>query len=167
MYSYEDRMRAVQLYIQYGCRAAPVIRELGYPNRHMIVRWHKEYLMTGGLHVNRDRPEKYSEQQKQHAIQHYLNHGKSISFTTRELGYPSRTLLIRWLNDAIPDRRKRCVSGGAVVECPQEKKEQAVIDLCARRGSAREVAAAHGVSCVSLYAWKKQLLSEERTTAMI
>ena len=39
MYSYEERMKAVQLYIKYGRRAAPVIHELGYPNRHMLVCW--------------------------------------------------------------------------------------------------------------------------------
>lgn len=31
MYSYEDRMRAVELYIKYEHSAADVIRELGYP----------------------------------------------------------------------------------------------------------------------------------------
>ena len=46
MYSYEDRMKAVQLYIKYGHRAAAVIRELGYPNRHMLVNWFHEYNST-------------------------------------------------------------------------------------------------------------------------
>ena len=43
MYSYEDRLKAVQLFIKYNYRAAQVIRELGYPNRHMLVKWWKEY----------------------------------------------------------------------------------------------------------------------------
>lgn len=50
MYSYEDRMRAVKLYIKYDFSAADTIRELGYPNSKMIVRWYKEYRETGGLH---------------------------------------------------------------------------------------------------------------------
>jgi len=33
MYSYEDRMKAVELYIKYDLSAAATIRELGYPNR--------------------------------------------------------------------------------------------------------------------------------------
>ncbi len=45
--------------------------------------------------------------------------------------YEQRITAKRWLNDAFPDRKKHCVSGGAMVEYPQEKKEQAVIDLCA------------------------------------
>lgn len=32
MYTYEQRMVTANLYIKYGQRAAPVIRELGYPN---------------------------------------------------------------------------------------------------------------------------------------
>ena len=53
-----------------------------------------------------------------------------------------------------------------MVEYPQEKKEQAVIDLCARNGSAKEVAQRHGVSRVTLYQWRKQLLGKEQSIAM-
>lgn len=49
MYTYEQRMAAVKLYIQYYRKAA-VIRELGYPNRHMLVKWFKKYVSTGDLH---------------------------------------------------------------------------------------------------------------------
>ena len=31
MFSYDERMKAVKLYIQYALSAAKVIRELGYP----------------------------------------------------------------------------------------------------------------------------------------
>ena len=34
MYSFEQRKQAIELYIKYGLMATPVIRELGYPNRH-------------------------------------------------------------------------------------------------------------------------------------
>ena len=54
-----------------------------------------------------------------------------------------------------------------MIECSQETKKQAVIDLCARKGSAQEVANAHGVSRISLYKWKKDLLGEEQSTIMI
>ena len=52
MYSYEDRMKAVQLYIQYDQNAAAVIRELGYPNRHSLVSWYKEYPLCGRIDVS-------------------------------------------------------------------------------------------------------------------
>ena len=39
MYSYDERIKAVELYIKYGLRAATVIRELGYPDRHSLAMW--------------------------------------------------------------------------------------------------------------------------------
>lgn len=38
MYTYKQRIAAVKLYIKYYQKAAPVIRELGYPNRHVLVQ---------------------------------------------------------------------------------------------------------------------------------
>ena len=166
MYSYEQRMKAINLYIQYGCRASSVIRELGYPDRHSLIRWYDEHLMSGDLHSKRNGTPKYSEEQKQAALKHYTEHGRCMTYTLKTLGYPSATLFKIWLDEAFPNRKKRCISGAAMVECSQEMKEQAVIDLCARKGSAQKVAATHGASRVSLYKWKKQLLGEERIAAM-
>ena len=168
MYTYEQRMAAVNLYIKYYYKAAAVIRELGYPNRHVLVKWFKEYESTGDLHRKsmRGRNPKYSEEQKQAALQFYQEHGRSITLTVNTLGYPGKTTFKQWLNEAFPDRKKYCVSGGAMVEFSQEKKEQAVIDLCARAGSAKEIAETHGVSRITLYEWKKQLLGGGKSAAM-
>jgi len=43
MYSYEDRLRAVQLYIQLGKRVGPTLRQLGYPTKNALKSWHREY----------------------------------------------------------------------------------------------------------------------------
>lgn len=51
MYSYEDRMRAVKLYIKYDYSVADTIREQGYPSRNGLVRWHNEYVENGDLHT--------------------------------------------------------------------------------------------------------------------
>lgn len=167
MYIYEQQM-TVLIYIKYYHKAAAVIRELGYPNRHVLVQWFKEYEATGDLHQSSKlrKKSKYSEEQKQAALQFYQDHGRSITLTVNMLGYPGKTTFKQWLNEAFPDRKKYCVSGGVMVEYPQEKKEQAVIDLCARNGSAAEVAQRHGVSRVTLYQWKKQLLSQEPCVTM-
>ena len=50
MYTYEQRMAAVKLYIKYYHKASAVIRELGYPDRRMLVKWFEEYESTGDLH---------------------------------------------------------------------------------------------------------------------
>ena len=49
MYSYEARMKAVQLFIQYDYSSSAVIHELGYPSRGMLYYWYKEYIETGAL----------------------------------------------------------------------------------------------------------------------
>ena len=51
MYSYEDRIKAVKLYIQYDKSYASVFREIGYPPAiHTLKYWYKEYVQKGDLH---------------------------------------------------------------------------------------------------------------------
>lgn len=42
MYSYEDRIRTVQLYIKLGKRVVATIRQLGYPTKNSLKAWHRE-----------------------------------------------------------------------------------------------------------------------------
>lgn len=94
MYSYEERMRPVKLFIQYDHSFASIKRELSYPNSRVTLNaWFAEYQKNNTLHQNFIKTEKYSAEQRQHAINHYYEHGRCISRTIRSLGYPSRTLL--------------------------------------------------------------------------
>jgi len=43
VYSYEDRIRAVQLYLKLGKRIRATIRQLGYPTKNSLKAWHREY----------------------------------------------------------------------------------------------------------------------------
>ncbi len=43
MHSYEDRLRAVELYFSYGKRLAVVVRELEYPSVKQLYRWVRIY----------------------------------------------------------------------------------------------------------------------------
>ncbi len=43
MFSYEDRLRAVQLYIKLGKRIGLTIRQLGYPTKNALRTWRGEY----------------------------------------------------------------------------------------------------------------------------
>ncbi|MBC7732960.1 MAG: transposase [Bacteriovorax sp.] len=43
MYSCEDRLRAVRLYLKLGKRIGLTIRQLGYPTKNALKRWHHEY----------------------------------------------------------------------------------------------------------------------------
>ena len=43
MFSYEERLRAVRLYIKSGKRLGLTIRQLGYPTRNALKIWFREY----------------------------------------------------------------------------------------------------------------------------
>jgi len=156
MYSLEDRQRAVDLYVRYGCKSAVVIRELGYPSRMALRMWYREFLAGGGL-AERVRKQRYDDGQRQAAVDHYLGHGCCLAYTVRVLGYPTTQALRSWIDELAPGRRV-VRAGGA--EVGVEEKIAAVADLCARRGPARDVAQAHGTDRDSLYRWKYELLGK-------
>jgi transposase-like protein len=86
MYSYEDRIKAVRLYAQYGKRAAAVIRELGYPNRHILAKWYQEFVSEGDLKKAVMHKPKYTDEQRAAAVEFYLSHGKNMNLTIHVLG---------------------------------------------------------------------------------
>jgi transposase-like protein len=43
MYSYEERIRAVELYIKLGKRLRATIRQLGYLTKNSLIGWNREY----------------------------------------------------------------------------------------------------------------------------
>ena len=129
-----------------------IIQELGYPNNSKsLCYWFKEYESNGDLHKAYAGGSKYTDEQKQAADTYYTEHGRCISRVCRKLGYPSREVLGPWINELAPDQRKHCRTSNSDVEYPQELKEQAVIELCARDGSAQDVTDRYGVSRYSLY----------------
>ncbi len=47
MYSAEQRKKAIETFARFGCSAADTIAELGYPSRHTLLNWWKEYQLGG------------------------------------------------------------------------------------------------------------------------
>ncbi len=164
MYSYEDRLRAVRLYIKLDKRVAVTIRQLGYPTKNALKGWHREYEQHLDLTAVYMRPPKYSRALKEQAVKHYLEHGRCLSATIKALGYPSRVLLRAWVKELHPETRTRAVSRSQ--ELTPAMRQAAVIELCMRQGSAQSVAQELGVSRPSLYNWKNQLLGHEASTSM-
>ncbi|MCG5233481.1 transposase, partial [Escherichia coli] len=74
---------------------------------------------------------RYSDEQKQVAVEHYLNHGCCLAFTSRALGYPCTDVPARWVNELYPDRRRIFTSkANPVAPFEPEVKRQAVMALC-------------------------------------
>lgn len=60
MHSYEDRIRAVELYFRYGRRLTVVVSELGYPSVKQLSRWVRVYVDAGDLPKELKSRERYS-----------------------------------------------------------------------------------------------------------
>ena len=164
MYSYDDRLRAVQLYIKLGKRAGLTIRQLGYPTKNALKAWYRAYEQRQGLPRAYLRDPKYTPAQRELAVDHFVANGRCLAVTIKALGYPSRSLLAGWIRDAYPELRPRV--GQAHEALSSQAKQSAVMALCLRQGSAQVVAQELGVSRPSLYNWKNQLLSNEALASM-
>ena len=134
----------MDLYIRYERCAADVIHELGYPSRGMLPVWYRERLeeeRTGRQSTRGKRYRRYTDEQKQAAVDHYLGHGRRLKRTMRALGYPkSHELLTAWIDELAPGRRK--LRHGPV---PEELKRKAVVAVASGRPESREAAAELGV----------------------
>jgi len=167
MYSYEDRIRAVKLYIKLGKRPGATIRQLGYPTKNSLIGWYREYERSRDLRVGYSRSgQKYSDQQKQAAVQHYLDHDRCIASTMRALGYPCRELLTEWIDELHPEVRYRMVGRAPNILHTEALKNAAVIELCTRKTSAQKIAQKLAVCRPTLYNWKNQLLGREAPASM-
>lgn len=167
MYSYEDRIRAVQLYIKLDKRIVAPLTQLGYPTKNALKTWYQEYKLRQDLSTGYVRTRsKYSEHQKQSAVNHYLDHDRCIAGTVKALGYPSLGTLTKWIGELCPDTKKRLVSKGIRTVHSEAFKNAAVIDLCMRPSSAQESAQKLGVDRTTLYNWKNQLLGRETPATM-
>jgi transposase InsO family protein/transposase-like protein len=154
----------VRLYVKLGKRVGLTIRQLGYPTKNALKHWHREYEQRLDLLAGYVRRPKYSQAQKELAVEHYLKHGCCLAATIKALGYPSRALLAAWVQELHPQTRTRVI--GRSQELAPAMKQAAVIALCMRQGSAQSVAQELGVSRPSLYTWKNQLLGHEAPASM-
>lgn len=162
-YSREQRGRAVDLYVKYERCAADVIHELGYPSKGALLSWYADRLeeeRTGVPSRRGERYRRYTDEQKQAAVDHYLEYGRRLSRTMRMLGYPkSKELLMAWIDELAPGQRK--LRHGPV---PEELKREAVVAVASGRLKSREAAAELGVEASVVRNWKRQMLAGSKET---
>jgi transposase-like protein len=167
MYSYADRIRAVELHLKLGKRIRATNRQLGYPTKNALKCWCRKYEQQHDLRERcAPRSPKYSEAHKQAALEHYRTHDRCIASTMRALGYPGRGTLTAWVREAFPDARASMVGRSWRPAYPEALKQAGVIALCCGDEKAQEVADRLGVCRPTLYNWKSQLLSHEALSAM-
>lgn len=88
MFTEEEKIRAIELYFKYGKKLAPVVRELGYPSKRNLRRWIRSREAGGDANESIHNKHHHSDEQKQVAVEYYLNHGCCLAFTSRTPGYP-------------------------------------------------------------------------------
>lgn len=163
MYSYEERMKAVQLYIESGCNETLVFNTLGYPSPNALRQWYREYHQTGALHCKANRQNRYSQEQINTAVKYYDEHGGSLIATCRALGYPDRNTISQWVRAAHPRGNELpsngCKSGRKLLRCSPEQK-QAAVEAWMNGTPDYKIAAQYGVTKAAVYAWKKKLLGK-------
>jgi putative transposase len=167
MYSYEDRIRAVRLYVKLGKRIAATIQQLGYPTKNALKSWYRELELCCDLPEGYVRSKsKYSNEQKKAAVEHYLSHNRCMAGTSKALGYPCRNTLREWIEEFHPEVLIHVVGKAAGVRRSPELKREAVIELCTRQESAQAVAKKLDVNRSTLYKWTNQLLGLEAPPSM-
>lgn len=162
MFSTEQRRIAIETFIRFDHSYADAIAELGYPTRHSLRAWYKDYLEHGEVRSpKRQREPKFTLEMRQAAVDYYLAHGKSLARTMRRMGYPaSREYLCDWIDEFAPGQRKYRGPSPKAGPVPLAEKIQAVAELESRSGTAAEVAEKHGVSRTAPYAWRREMMGD-------
>lgn len=166
MYSYSDRLKAIESYIQYGKSAATTVRVLGYPSKKQLRRWYRSYVVSGQIAPRKRRKPKYTAAERRQAVEHYFRTGQCIARTVRELGFPSREWLRAWVNGETPVAITKRPNLAAVPVRSGAERKCAVIELCTRQTSAAEVAHKFGVTRQALYNWRNKLIDAEAGKTM-
>jgi len=85
MYSYEDRIRAVDLFFKVGS-VRSTLRQLGCPAKNSFKGWHREYRQRQDLPRSYTGGDpQFSQEQKAVAIDQYVTHDRCIAVTMRAL----------------------------------------------------------------------------------
>jgi transposase-like protein len=162
MFSTEQRRIAIETFIRFDHSYADTIAELGYPTRHSLRAWYKDYLKHGEVRPpKRQRGPKFTLEMRQAAVDYYLAHGKSLARTMRRMGYPaSREYLCGWTGGLAPGQRKYRGPNPKAGPVPLAEKIQAVAELESRNGTAAEVAEKHGVPRTAPYIWRREIMGD-------
>jgi hypothetical protein len=99
MCAYEERIKAVNLYIKLENKSSEVKGILGYPTKKYVQRWYLRYIEEGDLLKTHIRLPRFTAAQKQKVLEHYVNNGRCGTLRMKSLGYPYRALVKRWLDE--------------------------------------------------------------------
>ncbi len=157
MYTKAEKDIAIRCLIKNEYQYIKTLTELEYPkSEYTLRRWYKEY-QSGKT----ERKRRFSKEERLRAIQHYIENGRNFKKTVRELGYPSRTMLRKWLEEEKPGEYYPCQKKAANIHLSQSQKEQAAVDMRMKTKSSEEIAEKYNTTVHSLYYWRRKFLTKE------
>ncbi len=163
MHTLAERRTAVSKYFKYK-RYSQVVRELGYPNVRTLRRWVEEYNKSGFLHEkykinNRRSNNMFSVEQITKAIDYFNEHGRTISVTIKDLGYPSRNTLKKWLIERDENYKPKtyCFNRKSLVKLKHKEKVKVVTEALTKNSNIDVIAKNNNVSRRTVYNAIKQL----------
>lgn len=170
MYTHEQKQLAVDTYFKLRS-LRKTIRCLGYPGaRVTLQQWIDEFNTLGYVKEPKRKAPRphYSEDEITYAVDYWSSHGRNITKTCNDLGYPCRNVLSSWLDERFPDRNnKSLLKGSTLKKYSYNDKVIASIKLTCREGTVEELVQASQISRTSLYKWKRQLIPDGERPKMI
>ena len=162
MYSKKQREEDIKLYIKFRFKATKVCNYLGYPDRRVLKKWYEDYIECDNKVIIKPyRNRQYSKEDRDKAVNFYLEHGKNISLTVKELGYPCRSVLSNWICEDVKNHQPHSLKGKSLVEYTKEEKKEAALEMAIRDETVDKISKKNKVSRTSLYKWKDELISPE------
>ena len=162
MFSTEQRRIAIEAFIRFDHSHAGAIAELGYPTRHSLRAWYKDYLEHGEVRPPKRRREpKFTLEMRRAAVDYCLAHGKSLAGTMRGTGYPaSGECLCGWIDELAPGQGKYGGPSPKAGPVPLAEKIRAVAEPGSRSGTAAEVAEKYGAPRAAPYVWRREMTGD-------
>lgn len=165
MFTLEERQKAVELFIKSGRNENIVIQELGYPSPVCLRNWYKEFMTTGTLHEKSKSKPKFTEKEIAYAVEYYHTHNLSYTQTCRELGYPTRNVLKKWVSNSPISPQKElsqdCTVQEKVLRYSTEEKINIVLEWMDSGEAVYTIAAKYNISKAAISKWKKQFFGDE------
>lgn len=164
MFSTEQRRIAIETFIRFDHSYADTIAELGYPTRHSLRAWYKDYLEHGEVRPPKRRREpKSTLEMRRAAADYHLAHGKSLAGTMRRMGYPAgRECLCGWIDGLAPGQGKYRGPSPKAGPVPLAEKIRAVAEPGSRSGTAAGgVAGKHGVPRTAPCVWRREMMGDD------
>lgn len=162
MYTQQQKDTAIKAYFKNQKNAAQTVRELGYPTVPALLNWIKASHLEPTSRSKKE-THRYTEDEKQKAVDLYIQNNCNLKKTVRELGYGSATGVLRWIRERRPDKASKIVPRAWKVDYPEEIKQKAIMELVNQECDSAKIAEKYGISRATLYEWKINYIGKGNT----